>query len=53
MNLANVIADGRYDLYLDFVSDTGNRMPEYLAQLRKTSLAILALSKTNPLSIPR
>lgn len=53
MDLANVVADGRYNLYLAFVSTTGNRMPDYLGQIRKTSLAILALSRTNPLTIPR
>lgn len=39
--LANVVADERYELYLEFVAESGNKIGEYLTQVRQASLASL------------
>ncbi|KAI5475321.1 nuclear pore complex protein Nup107 [Pseudohyphozyma bogoriensis] len=50
LDLANVVADERYQLYLEFVTERGgNKIGEYLAQVRLASLA--ALEGGNPLTV--
>lgn len=51
LGLANTVADERYRLYVEFVSDrdgtegSGNQIGEYLAQVRLASLAALGQGK--------
>lgn len=42
LDLANVVADERYRLYLEFISPSGNRIAEYLGHVREAALAALA-----------
>lgn len=50
LNLANIVADERYRLYVEFMGDghsaakTQNRLKEYLSLVRDASLAALAIS---------
>lgn len=41
LSLANVIADERYQLYVEFVTEKENKIQEYLVQVRQASLASL------------
>ena len=49
----NTVADERYQLYVEFVSEQrGNQIGEYLEQVRVASLAALGQGK-NAFGLPR
>ncbi|KAK4051974.1 Nucleoporin nup84 [Microbotryomycetes sp. JL221] len=41
LDLANVVADERYQIYTEFILQTENKLPEYLLQVRQASVASL------------
>lgn len=47
IDLTNVVADERYQLYLEFVTERGNTVGEYLELVRLASVA--SLEGGNPL----
>ncbi|KAM0786333.1 hypothetical protein ACM66B_001806 [Microbotryomycetes sp. NB124-2] len=46
LDLANVVADERYQLYVEFVTDNDNKLSDYLRQVRRASIASLEQSKS-------
>ncbi|KAK4050269.1 Nucleoporin nup84 [Microbotryomycetes sp. JL201] len=46
LDLANIVADERYQVYVEFVTPSGNLLPEYLTQVRLASLASLEQGKS-------
>jgi nuclear pore complex protein Nup107 len=50
MELANILADGKYELYLCFVSHEGNRMGRYLTVLQELLLDALQIGGSDPLA---
>ncbi|KAG8724644.1 Nucleoporin nup84 [Ceratobasidium sp. 395] len=48
LQLPNIVADARYGLFKDFISASGNRMPEYLRCVREASIAVLTNGITDP-----
>ncbi|KAG8702888.1 Nucleoporin nup84 [Ceratobasidium sp. 394] len=48
LQLPNIVADSRYGIFKDFVSTSGNRMPEYLGCVREASIAMLKNGITDP-----
>ncbi|KAG9125019.1 Nucleoporin nup84 [Ceratobasidium sp. 392] len=48
LQLPNIVADSRYGIFKDFISTSGNRMPEYLRCVREASIAVLKNGVTDP-----
>lgn len=44
VSLANTVADERYQLYVEFVTEGENKIGDYLVQVRQASLALLGTS---------
>ena len=47
LDLAAIVADAKYDLFREFVTERGNALPEYLEQVRNATLAALEVTR-NP-----
>lgn len=50
MELANILADGKNELYWCFVTHEGNRMGRYLTVLQELLLDSLKLGGSDPLA---
>ncbi|CAE6457760.1 unnamed protein product [Rhizoctonia solani] len=48
LQLPNIVADSRYNIFRDFISPDGNRMPEYLASVRDAGIAVLGGGVSDP-----
>lgn len=47
LDLAAIVADAKYDLFREFVTERGNALPDYLGQVREATLAALEVTR-NP-----
>ncbi len=50
MELANILADGKHELYWCFVTHEGNRMGRYLTVLKDLLLDALQIGGSDPLA---
>ncbi|KAF8900838.1 nuclear pore protein 84/107 [Gymnopilus junonius] len=51
LELANVVADARYNIYNDFTNKSGRTLPEYLLMIRRAVLAGLESGGSDPFRI--
>ncbi len=47
LDLATIVADAKFDLFREFVTERGNSLPDYLEQVRNATLAALEVTR-NP-----